>query len=164
MRRRPFLATSVAAGLSFLGGCLAGSSALDDWDFEDREAEAWSYYLASVDVLEAPDEQADERIETAIDELGDAREIYGTLAEEARDRYDEDIELFRQINDFFLTMRALVTASRNGLMPFIGEEPPGMSDDPEPFFRSAEDHYRDAREIYDDLDELQEAIDGDRFG
>lgn len=164
MRRRPFLATSVAASLSFLGGCLAGSSPLDDWGFEDREAEAWSYYQANVDVLEAPDEQTDERIETAIDELSEANEIYATLTDEADERVlDDGDHVFWEVKQYLLAMGGLVASLRDGLVAFMGSDPAIADIDPALFFRDAEEYYSDARETYNDLDELQDAIDGDRF-
>lgn len=162
MRRRSFVTVAVSGCIAALSGCLGGSNPLEDWDFEDREAEAWSYYETNEPVIEAPDDHSAEQIETAIDELGEARELYDALAEEARDRSDEEFELYMEVNDFFLAMHGLVTASRNGLMPFVDQEPPGGGE-PGPFFESAEQHYRDAREIYNDADELQDAIDGERF-
>ncbi|ADD07779.1 uncharacterized protein Nmag_4271 (plasmid) [Natrialba magadii ATCC 43099] len=163
MNRRSLLAMAVPASFAALSGCLGSNSALDDWDFEESEAEAWSYYESNLEVLEAPSEQTAERIETAIGELDEAADIYDTLSEEARDRFDEDFDLFMEVNDFFLAMAAVAGSSRNGLMPFVGQDPPGPSDDSDPFFSSAEDAYRDAQEIYNDLNELQDAIDGDRF-
>ncbi len=153
LRRVLLYKTSVGVSIS-VSGCLS-SEPFPDWGFEEREAEAWSFYSAHWEAVTEPDEMDENGRADARQKLDAGSDIYSDLATEAAEHGHQDI------NDFFNTMSALMTAAVNYLEIYDGVGDHRF--DADAMVESIETHHSDARSMWRDLDELREAVDGERF-
>lgn len=150
-KRREVLAT---IGIGMFAGCLSGSSAYDDWDFEEREAEAWENIKSGYDIAESHYNGGDVDLEQARDLFVEAREAYDVLGDEVT---EIDVSNPLVVNDYFINMHGAATSGRNAILsPLEGDAPGG--NDFEGHFYGIITSLQDAAVVLEEQDDLRDAV------